>query len=130
MDVEAAIRSRLVNDATVSSLVGDRIAWVERIQGEALPGITLQVIEDDREQHLRGFQSLLSLDVQIDVWAETYGSGKAIKEAVIAALVPQDTTDDFKFSRAFVTARDLSETAGGRTIFRPSLDFTFHYSPA
>lgn len=130
MDIEATILARLVDDAGVAALVGDRVAWVERIQGEDYPGITLQIIDEDRRQLLRGFDSLQPLLVQLDIWALTHASGKAIKDTVIAALVPEVTTDDFKFNRAFVRARDLSERAGERTIFRPSLDFTFNYSLA
>lgn len=130
MDVEAAIRNRLLSNSAVVNFVADRVYWVERIQGEALPGITLQIIDEDRRQHLRGFDSLQPLVVQIDIWATTHAQGKAIKDAVILALVPAATVDGFKFNRAFVRARDLSERTDGRMIFRPSLDFTFNYSLA
>lgn len=130
MDVEAAIRNRLLADSAVAELVGDRVYWVERIQGEALPGITLQIIDEERRQHLKGFDSLQPLVVQLDVWATSHSQGKAIKDTVIPALVPAATLDGFKFNRAFVRARDLSERTDGRMIFRPSLDFTFNYSLA
>lgn len=130
MDIEAAIRTRLIDDTAVAGLVATRVYWIERIQGQNYPGITLQIFDEDRAQHLTGFHSLQRLDVQVDVWALSHASGKIIKDAVIAALVPQGLFHEFKFSRAFVRARDLSERVEDRTIFRPSMDFTFHYSPA
>lgn len=130
MDIEAAIRTRLITDSAVAELVGDRVYWVERIQGEAYPAITLQTAVEERRQLLKGFDSLQPLTVQLDVWALSHSSGKAIKDAVISALIPAAIIDGFKFNRAFVTGRDLSERTDGRMIFRPSLDFTFNYSLA
>lgn len=133
MDVEAAIRARLLAAAAVTAHVGERVYWVERIQGDAYPGITLQVVHEDRAQHLRGFQSLQSLQVQIDVWSRTHLVGKQIKDAVIETLVPAAQVGGIKFQRAFVTARDLSphagrDLSGEAPVFRPSLDFTFNYN--
>lgn len=130
MDVEAALRKRLLDDAAVSAIVDDRIYWEERIQGDNYPGITLQIFDEDRRQHLKGFDSLQPLFVQIDGWALTHATGKLIKDAAIACLVPQVTIEGFKFNRGFVRARDLTERseALGRTIFRPSMDFTLNYS--
>ncbi len=130
MDFEGALRSRLTAAGAVTALVGARVYWVDRPQSSALPGITLQLVDDQRGQHFGGFHTLQRAVVQIDVWATTYASGKAIKEAVIAALVPEVTANGIEFQRAFITARDLSERTETAFIHRPSLDFTFHYSAA
>ncbi len=128
MDFEGALRARLTAAAPVTALVGQKIYWVDRPQSTALPAITLQMIDDNRAQHMGGFHSLQRAVVQVDVWASSYASGKAIKEAVIAALVPEVTANAVEFQRAFVTARDISERTETQFIHRPSLDFTFHYS--
>ncbi len=130
MDFEGALRSRLTSAAPVTALVGQRVYWIERPQSSALPGITLQMVDDERGQHFGGFHSLQRAVVQVDVWASSYASGKAIKEAIIAALVPEVTANGVKFQRAFVAARDLSERTETQFIHRPSMDFTFHYSVA
>jgi hypothetical protein len=109
-------------------LVGTRITWVNRPQATSLPAITLQIIDDDRAQHMGGFQSLQFIDVQIDIWATSYEQGRAIKEAVIARLVPEVTSNGIKFGRAFVRGRDLSERTETQFIYRPSLDFRFNYA--
>lgn len=129
-DMESALRSRLLAAGPVAALVGQRIAWVERPQTDALPGITLELITDDRETNMRGFNGTQPGRVQIDIWAATYGSAKAIKEAVIAALAPRATVAGIHFHAGFFSARDLSEKTDTRFIFRPSIDYSFHYSTA
>jgi hypothetical protein len=130
MDMEAALRARLLAAGPVTALTGQRVDWVERPQGAALPAVTLQLIEDARAQHMEGFSGAQRAVVQVDAWATTYAQGKALKEAIIAALVPANESNGIRFERGFVTARDLSERAETQFIFRPSLDFTFHYAPA
>jgi hypothetical protein len=133
MDFEGALRARLLSAAPVVALVADwrdtkAIYWVDRPQASALPAITLQTIDDDRAQHMGGFQSMQRALVQVDIWAATYAAGKALKEAVIAALVPAASGNGIDFRRAFVRGRDLSEQTETQFVHRPSLDFTFFYS--
>ena len=128
MDMEGALRSRLLAAAPVTALAAQRIYWVDRPQATALPAITLQIIDENRAQHMGGFQGLQMATVQVDIWATTYAQGKTLKEAVIAALVPEITINGVTFGRAFVRARDLSERTDTQFIHRPSLDFTINYS--
>ena len=130
MDMEGAIRARLLAASPVAALVGARVSWVERPQKDALPGVTLQNVTDERTQNYAGFDAFQPGYVQIDGWAATYAQAKALKEVIIAAITPAGTFNGVRFTRAFVTARDLSERTDTGFIFRPSLDFTFFYSPA
>jgi hypothetical protein len=124
VDFEGALRARLTGAASVTALVGQRIYWVDRPQSSAIPAITLQIVDDPREQHMGGFQSRLFCMVQVDVWATTYGQGKAIKEAVIAALTPEVTANGIKFGTATnIAARDLSERTETQFIHRPSINY-------
>lgn len=128
MDVEAAIRTRLLTDAMLPHYIGDRVSWIDRPRGEDYPAITLQVISETRAQHLKGFHPLQQIIVQLDIWARTHLAGKVIKDAVLEALIPEATIEGVKFLRAFATARDLSEKPPGEpTVFRPCIDFTFNY---
>jgi hypothetical protein len=130
VDFEAALRARLTGASGVTSVVGQRIYWVERPQATALPAITLQIIDDPREQTMGGFQSRLFCTVQADVWALTYAAAKAGKEAVIAALAPKVTANGIKFGDATnIAARDLSERTETQFIYRASIDFRFNYAP-
>lgn len=124
MDFQGALRSRL----TGITATGGRVYWINRPQASQMPAITLQMIDDDRAQHFGGFQSVQRALVQVDVWSQTYEAAQQIKEAIIAALVPEVETNGISFQRAFVTSRDLSERTETAFIYRPSLDFTFHYS--
>lgn len=128
MDFSGALKARLLAEPAVSTIVGNRVTWVDRPQGQALPAITLQVVDDERAQHMKGFQGLRRSVVQVDVWATGYRQAEAIKEAVIETLVPSGTALGVQFSRAFVRARDLGERTEAQFIYRPSMDFTFFYS--
>jgi hypothetical protein len=133
--MEGALRARLlaapaVTDRLASWQDEKAIFWVERPQRSGLNAITLQIIDEDREQHMAGFQKTQRAVVQIDIWAVSYAAAKALKEAVIATLTPRATVEGIRFDRSFVRALDRSETHDGKLIFRPSLDFTIHYSPA
>lgn len=130
MDMEGALRARLIAAAPVTALAAQRIYWVERPQSSALPAVTLQIIDDEREQHMKGVQGMLSTLVQIDAWATTYAAAKALKEAIIAALLPANTSNGIKFGRAFVRNRDLSERTETQFIFRHSMDFTINHASA
>lgn len=108
MDMQGALRARLLAAAPVTALVSQRIYWVDRPQGSSLPVIRLQVVSDPRPQHLKGFQTLRETRVQVSVLAETYASARAVTEAAIAALVPQNTSNGIIFDRALVDAADES----------------------
>jgi hypothetical protein len=121
--MQAALRARLLAAAPVTSLVAQRIYWVSRPQTTTLPAITLQTISDERPQHLKGFQALRPSRIQVDVWTDTYAMGRTITEAVIAALVPENSANSIRFDRALVDGvRDLGEQTDTKFIHRTSID--------
>ncbi len=131
MDMQGALRARLLAAAPVTALVAQRISWVDRPQASALPSITLQVISDERPQHMKDFNDLRDARVQIDCWALSYASASAIKEAVIAALVPEQTGNGIIFNRALVDgARDLGERTETQFIHRHSIDLLIWWQTA
>lgn len=126
MFMEQALRKRLLDTAPAN--VGEKVDWVQRPDTDSLPGVTLQMISDPRDQHMKGFQNKRRAVVQVDVWAHDYEEAYLLKEWIIATLVPAATVENVKFDRGSVTARDLgerSETAA--FIFRPSMDFTLFF---
>lgn len=129
-DMETALRARLLAATPVVALVAQRVTWVQRPQAAALPAITLQIVSDERGQSFTGLDGLQPGYIQIDVWALTYAAAKAVKEAVIAAVVPAATQSGVRFDRGYVSAQDLSEQTDTAFIYRQSIDFTFHYAPA
>lgn len=131
MDMEAALRARLLAAAPVTALVGQRVYWEDRPQGGALPDVTLAIINDERPQHMGGFQAFRPTDVQIDVRAASFAQKKALKEAVIAGITPRQLGNGVKFDRASdVRARALNERTDTQFIYRDVIELTLWHSPA
>jgi hypothetical protein len=129
MDMQAALRARLIGDAGVSALASDRVYWVQAPQDAALPRITLQTISADRPQTFKGFQPLRSARVQCDIWAASYSAARTIVEAVIAELAVPETSNGIIFGRPQVDGeRDLFERSDTQEIHRISLDLIIWWS--
>ena len=123
MEMQGALRARILADAGVSALAGTKVTWVTRPQSSTLPAVVLQTISDGRPQHLKGFNALRDTRVQIDCWAATYDASKQLSEAVIAAAVPQNTSNGIIFNRAMVDAvDDGGEVVGTAFIYRVRVD--------
>jgi hypothetical protein len=84
MSIEA-VRAVLVADATVLSLVGQRISPFLAAQGIDRPYVTLQRTALTPQNHLRGNGNLDYVRVQVDSWAETYESVRNVANACRAA---------------------------------------------
>ncbi|KZE16223.1 DUF3168 domain-containing protein [Sphingomonas hankookensis] len=139
MDMRQALRKRQIDDPAVSALVGNRVTWVTRPQASALPAVTMQTINDERPQHLKGFDDARGTRVQIDCWArhvdgvaDGYAQTVRLAEAVIAAVINPATIEGIRFGRATIEGqRDLSEDKpGGGTLYRQSLDIRFWHEGA
>lgn len=131
MDIEGALRARLIAAAPVTAIVGSKIYWDERPQNSSLPDVTLHLIADHREQHLGGFHELLRAEVQLDVRAATFAGKKALKEAVIAAIAPASTANGIHFDPATqVFAHPLNEQTATQFIYRDVVECQLHYRTA
>ena len=125
MDWQAALRARLLADTTTGALVGTRITWVSRPQTKTLPAITLQTIDDQRPQHLKGFDGMLPCTVQIDCWSAKHAEASTLAEAVLAALIPAVEADGWKWGRGMVDRKaDFGEHTEQQFIHRVSMDLT------
>jgi len=85
-DVSQTVYSTLANDATVSSLVGDRIypVWVSNVP--AKPYITYRLISATPQNTLDDDPLVDQRRIQIDAWADSYASAHAVESAVRDAL--------------------------------------------
>jgi hypothetical protein len=123
MSMETALRTRLKNDAGVSALVGTRIDWSVRPQGSITPCVVLTMIADNRDQHFQGFAGFRSTRIQIDCYAATKAAAVALREAVIAAVVPEATVSGVTFLRAFInTVLDRGDQTETGFIHRELID--------
>ncbi len=115
----------------VNSLVAGRVYWVDRPQSSALPAISMQMVSDERPQHMTGFDGLNMARVQIDCWANSYASVRALAEASLDAVVGAVTSNGIRFERAFTDSiRDLGERTETQFVHRTSLDLIFHHTTA
>jgi hypothetical protein len=82
-----AVRDVLVASGAVTALVpADRIEPIRRTQSIAVPAIVLQRISVTPQNHLRGNGGLDANLVQLDVYASTYSTTRAVADAARAAL--------------------------------------------
>lgn len=80
---------------------------------------------------MSGLVGLDQANVQIDVWGTTYSQVRQIADAVIAALLPAQTGNGVKFSRAFIDSiTDRGERVETQFIHRAQLDFIIHHATA
>lgn len=142
MDLEKALRARLFADATLAgelttpATASDperkRVYWVDRPQGRPLPDVTLQIIGEERAQHLKGFQATQRGRLQVDIRAADYATARALREKIIEVLTPRGVQDDVRFHRATIPFRrdgDERPESGG-IIHRHIIHFYLTYSPA
>lgn len=125
--MEAALRARIVG----ATAAADRVYWVDRPQGTALPSITLQVISGDYPQTHEGMQVTRDPRVQMDVWGNSYGEAKGIMDAAIAELTPEDTGNGIFFERMrFENERDGLERLETKNVYRRGIDLIVWHHPA
>lgn len=80
------VRDILMADATVTSLVADRISPLVMSQEITYPAITLERFDLQPSNALGGDAALDKNIVEVDTFAETYALAREIADAVRAAL--------------------------------------------
>lgn len=99
-DLPSAVRTRLVNDAQVSAVVGTRVYPMIRPQGSALPAIRLQFPSNSAERVLKGDEGTQVARIQVDCFASTFGATWQLAEKAKAALLPPATAGGIVFGGA------------------------------
>ena len=121
--MEAALIAKLLATTAITNLVSTRINWSRRPQGSALPAIVLHRIDGTPDVHHGGASGLVSSRVQVDCWAESYGSAKAIARAVEAAITAQTFTQGaIRFDVILIDAERDDTSDETTPLFRTSLD--------
>ncbi|MGK7653151.1 tail completion protein gp17 [Roseovarius sp. B08] len=125
--MEEELTVLILDDANVSSFVGDRVHWLRQPQSvKVFPHLNLQVISDPRSYHMKGPSGVVKTRIQADVRAETYGTAKQTMRALYARLSGfKGLRGSIEFMGIFVSAgRDLNEETAEseRQLFRISAD--------
>lgn len=125
--MEEELRTLLLANTAIAALVGVRIDWGARPQGQPLPAMVLNTIFAAEGYRLAGVDGLHRARVQIDCYGASYSSAKLLSRAVIEALSGYRGGG---FRGVFhVGTRDRRE-GGSNEADRPfhvSLDFTTHW---
>lgn len=129
-----AVEQRLRNDPAANTLSAGRIGASRRLP--AVPAYVVQVIDDPRPQHFKGFQRVRQSSVQVDAWGKTPAEADALAQAAIDALVPHAVVGPVQFQRATIAAlRGGPEIERGSPtprvqpeLHRRSIDFIFMHN--
>jgi hypothetical protein len=124
--MEEALVAYLLDDASLSALVADRITWTIRPQGSTLPAVVLTGVDALPDYTMSGPSGLVSSRLQVDCWAMTYAGGKQIARAVEAALSGIDVVRGGVALRGGFKQgeRDSFEkSTGGTELYRVSEDY-------
>lgn len=129
--MESALVAKLLATAGVTALVGQRVNWSRRPQGAALPAIVLHLIDGAPDIHHGGASGLRVSRVQMDAWAASYGSAKAVARAVETAITAQTFTQGaVRFDVILIDSERDDSTDETTPLFRTSLDLMVHHANA
>jgi hypothetical protein len=124
--MEQELVDRLLATAGLTALVGNRIDWLKRPQGSALPAIVMQVVSAPYTYTMQGRTRLVGRLVQIDIWASAYPSMKAVGRALVAATDgPHEAPIQGLFiegERETREGQDGPDSSGSTDFFRTSFD--------
>jgi hypothetical protein len=84
--MKTEFRALLMNSAAVSALVGPRVDFGSRVQGDPLPALVLNVISGAEGLTQQGPDGLHQNRVQVDCYALTAGAVEQLSAAVIGLL--------------------------------------------
>jgi hypothetical protein len=124
--MEEALTAHLLADPALGGLVGPRIFWGERPQGQPLPAVVLLVVDGNPDYAMRGATGLKNTRLQVDCWGRSYSEARQVANAASDALHGfLGLRGSVDVQASFLDAeRDLSENSGeGGRLFRRSLDF-------
>ena len=86
MSVESDLKARLVADATVDGLVDGRIYPGALPQNPTYPAVSYFRVSATRLYNLKGTASRVTARFQIDCWAATHITARALADAIRASL--------------------------------------------
>lgn len=112
--IESDLVTHLKADTALASLIGTRIYPMTAPQNVVKPYITYQVISDNSNQCMEGAIYQSDVRFQLDGWSTKYSEVKAIKTAVINAIL------GFKSSNSISVMDDYEDET---LLYRQMIDF-------
>jgi hypothetical protein len=133
--MEEALRTWMLAATGVRTLVGQRVDWALRPQGEAIPpqgaSIVLHLIDDLPAMNLASPSGWSAARVQVDCWARTHKIARDAAAAVSGlANGFRGTLSNIRI-RTFVIDRSTDQgSEAGNTLHRTRLDLRVWWNPA
>jgi hypothetical protein len=130
-DFATGLRARLIADAGVIAIAGQKVYWGIAPQGTALPYIRLNTISDPRPENLQGYDAARVTRVQADCFSSSYAQARALAEAVVSAVALPTTAGGIRFGRTKAEGpRDLGEDTASGFVHRASVDLLVEHAMA
>jgi hypothetical protein len=121
--VEPELRGRLLNSSPVTDIVGNRVHWGVRPQGEEFASVVLTIVAKDFPQHFNGNIDQAFSRVQIDCYGTARDQVVDLRRAVLWTLVPAAVVGGVTFFRSFVnTVRGMDAHTSTGIVFRDMID--------
>ena len=128
MSLEKAVRSVLIDDATVAALVSARVYPQRRPMGTSVPALIYQNVHGATNQALATQGGIQRTRLAIECIDSTYGGTKTLQSAVEGALINYtgtlegETINSLRLESA-VEIDETNEPGGEFGFFRIILDF-------
>jgi len=123
MDLGAALLARLQASAAVTAIVGTKVYWIQRPQGDPVPAVVLRHSGGTDVETLDDVADLTEARVTVDCFGRSDVETKALARAVKAAVKPPGLQGDFSFDASEVSGPiDLGEQGIAGWEHRASLD--------
>lgn len=122
---KTALITKLNSVSAITDVVGNRIDFGKRVDGEPFPAIVLTVKADPRPRTMKGFQGLRKTTMQIDVYSDaSQKQASDVAELVIGAIADpwQDNAAGVRFERSdFEGPDETGEQSDEGYIYRARL---------
>lgn len=117
-DLQTALRSRVV-----AAVGHSRVYWTHVPQGKSLPYVRMQTVSDDRPADLDDYEAARETRVQVDCFAEDYGTARGMAEIIIDGTNAPTTVDGVILGRTKAEGpRDFGEDIATTFVHQLSLD--------
>ena len=84
--IESGLASLLLSNSTVTAIIADQISPLVLPESAKYPAVTYQVISSIAEYTNDGPAGFARTRIELNAWATTYGSSKAVAQAIRAVL--------------------------------------------
>ena len=130
--MEGDLIERLRAYGALTAIVGNRINYLSRVQGETLPAITIMPVSPGRDYTMTGPTGSHGTIIQFDIWAGRFEQALQAFSALLTALEGPAVVGSTVFEMSFLQSRrdTAEEVQGEGTIGRVSADFLIWHHPA